>query len=78
MATLKSEPNYMNDEQSPLSDLDLQQAIALRWTLRDIKPKRWVLAAINPAHLQTLIAMGLVEIRNDYRVLTNSGLDVIS
>jgi hypothetical protein len=32
----------MNDEQSPLSDLDLQQAIALRWTLRDIKPKRWV------------------------------------
>jgi hypothetical protein len=58
-----------------LSDLDLQQAIELRWTLRDIKAERWVLSPVNPAHLQTLIAMGLAEIRNDHLVLTNSGLD---
>jgi hypothetical protein len=68
----------MTDEQSPFSDLDLQQAIELRWTLRDIKAKRWVLSPINPAHLQTLMTMGLVEIQNDHPVLTNSGFDVIS
>jgi hypothetical protein len=72
------EREYMTDEQNPFSDLDLQQAIELRWTLRDIKAKRWVLSSIHPAHLQTLIAMSLVEIQNDYPVLTNSGIDVIS
>jgi hypothetical protein len=42
---------------NPFADLDLQQAIDLRWTLRDIKAKRWVLSPINPSHLETLIAM---------------------
>ena len=65
----------MADAQNPFSDLDLQQAIDLRWTLRDIKAKRWVLSPINPAHLQQLIAMGLVEMRNDEPVLTDFGLD---
>jgi hypothetical protein len=68
----------MTDAQNPFSDLDLQQAIELRWTLRDIKAKRWVLSPLNPADLETLMAMGLVEMRNDDPVLTNSGLDVIS
>jgi hypothetical protein len=68
----------MTDAQTPFSDLDLQQAIELRWTLRDIKAKRWVLSPFNPAHLETLMAMGLVEMRNDNPALTNSGLDVIS
>jgi hypothetical protein len=68
----------MADAQNPFSDLDLQQAIDLRWTLRDIKAKRWVLSPINPAHLEKLTAMGLVEMRDDNPVLTNSGLDVIS
>jgi hypothetical protein len=68
----------MTDAQNPFSDLDLQQAIDLRWTLRDIKAKRWVLSPINPSHLEKLIAMGLVQMRNDDPALTNSGLDVIS
>jgi hypothetical protein len=61
-----------------MSRRHLQQTIELRWTLRDIKAKRWVLSPINPAHLQQLIAMALVEMRNDDPVLTNSGLDIIS
>jgi len=68
----------MTDKQNAFSDLDLQQSIDLRWTLRDIKAKRWVLSPINPSHLEKLIAMGLVEIRNDNPELTNSRLDVIS
>jgi hypothetical protein len=67
----------MTDVKNPFSELDLQQAIDLRWTLRDIKAKRWELSPINPAHLEKLIAMGLVEMRNNDPVLTNSGLDAI-
>jgi hypothetical protein len=68
----------MTNVESPFSDLDLQQAIDLRWTLRDIKAKRWKLSPINPSHLEKLIAMGLVEMRGDDPVLTNSGLDAVS
>jgi hypothetical protein len=67
----------MTDIENPFAGLDLQQAIDLRWTLRDIKAERWILCPIDPAHLQQLIAMGLVEMRNDDPVLTNSGLDAI-
>ena len=62
----------------PFADLDLQQAIELRWTLRDIKAKRWVLSPINSAQLQKLMAMGLVEMQNDDPALTNSGRDATS
>ena len=67
----------MTDETDPLHDLDVQQAIDLRWTLRDIRAKRWKLCPINPSHLEKLISMGLVEMRNDVPVLTNPGLDAI-
>ena len=67
----------MTDAENPFSDLDLQQAIDLRWTLRDIKAKRWKLSPIDPSHLEKLITMGLVEMRNDDPVLTNAGLDAI-
>ena len=50
---------------------------AIKGTLRDIRAKRWKLAPINPTHLEKLIALGLVEMRNDDPVLTNSGLDAI-
>jgi hypothetical protein len=67
----------MTDNEDPFSDLNVQQTIDLRWTLRDIKAKRWKLSPINPSHLEKLMAMGLVEMRNDDPVLTNSGLDAI-
>jgi hypothetical protein len=64
-------------EHDPLSDLDLKESIDLRWTLRDIKAKRWKLSPINPTHLEKLKAMGLVEMRNDELVLTNEGFGAI-
>jgi hypothetical protein len=64
-------------ENDPLRDLDPKEAIDLRWTLRDIKAKRWKLSPINPTHLEKLKAMGLVELRNDEPVLTNAGFDAI-
>jgi hypothetical protein len=67
----------MSNVENPFADHDLQQAIDLRWTLRDIKAKRWILSPINPSHLEKLIAMGLVEMRSDDPVLANSGVDAI-
>lgn len=64
-------------ENDPLRDLDIKEAIDLRWTLRDIKAKRWKLSPIDPTHLEKLKAMGLVEMRNDELVLTNAGFDAI-
>jgi hypothetical protein len=54
-----------------------ETAIVLRWTLRDIRGKRWKMSPIDPSHLEALIGMDLVEMRNDEPALTNSGLDVI-
>ena len=55
----------------PLSSLDLDTAIRLRWALRDIKAKRTKLAPVSPSDLKTLIEMGLVEIREDAPMLSN-------
>lgn len=68
----------MTDANSPFAKLDLQRAIDLRWTLRDIRAKRWMLSPIDEAQLRTLIEMGLVEARHGQPALTNSGLDAIS
>jgi hypothetical protein len=58
---------------NPFADLDLERAIALRWTLRDIKAKRLKLSPISDADLGALIDLGLVEMRDDAPVLTNAG-----
>jgi len=68
----------MTEVENPFSELEVQKAIDLRWTLRDIKAKRLRLSPIDPLHLEQLIAMGLVKMRNDDPVLTNSGLDAIT
>jgi hypothetical protein len=48
----------------PLSQFGLE-AINLRWTLKDIMAKRWILTPINTGHLARLIDLGLVEMRDD-------------
>ena len=58
---------------SPWAGLDLDTAIRLRWALRDIKAKRTKLTPVNPSDLETLIEMGLVEMRDDAPLLTNAG-----
>jgi hypothetical protein len=67
----------IEDDKDVFHELDLQQKIDLRWTLRDIKAKRWMLSPVNPLHLEKLIALNLVEMRNDHPALTNAGLDAI-
>ena len=68
----------MNELKVNFSSLDLQQSIELRWTLRDIEAKRWMLCPVDPWHLRRLMSLGLVEMRDDNPVLTDAGLDAIA
>jgi hypothetical protein len=63
----------MTDDPNPLADFSLERAIALRWTLRDIKAKRTILSPVSESDLRELIELGLVEMRDDAPVLTNKG-----
>src|ERR1700731_4466019 len=60
----------MTDESDPFNGLDLEEIIDLRWTLRDIRAKRWKLSPINPSHLEKLKSMNLIEMDNDEPTLT--------
>jgi hypothetical protein len=73
---MTTELSWATNHGDPFADLDLQHAVELRWTLRDIKAKRWMLTPINPSHLAKLIDMGLVEMRDDEPALTNIGTGV--
>ena len=57
----------------PLTGLDLDTAIRLRWTLRDIKAKRTKLTPVSPSDLKTLLEMGLIEMGDDAPMLSNEG-----
>jgi hypothetical protein len=62
----------MNDR--PLSNFELEKAIALRWALRDIVAKRLKLTPLKEEDLQTLMELGFVEMRDGAPVVTSSGL----
>jgi hypothetical protein len=67
----------MTDESDPFNGLDLQEAVDLRWTLRDVRAKRWKLSPLNPSHLEKLKSMNLIEMHDDEPALTKAGLDAI-
>jgi hypothetical protein len=69
--SLASQGVMPEQRSSPWVELDLDTAIRLRWTLRDIKAKRTKLTPLNPSDLKTLIELGLVEMRDDAPMLTN-------
>lgn len=67
----------MTDNTNPFANFDLERTIALRWTLRDIKGKRFQMFPVSDADLRTLIDLGLVEMRDDVPALTNDGHAVL-
>jgi hypothetical protein len=58
-----------------LASLGLDEAIRLRWALRDIEAKRLKLCPVDPADLRTLINMGYVEMQDDLPVVTATGAE---
>ena len=67
----------MTDTTSPFLHLSLERAIALRWTLRDIKARRVKLSPPGESDLTILIELGLIEMRDEVPVLTKAGLDAL-
>ena len=57
-----------------LAALGLDNAIRLRWALRDIEAKRLKWTPVNPDDLRILIDMGYVEMKDDEPALTPTGM----
>ena len=60
------------------SRMDRSRAVALRWTLRDIRSNRLKLSPVDRNDLLCLIDMGLVEMLVDVPALTNAGQRALS
>jgi hypothetical protein len=67
----------MLDQQTAFSDLALERAIHLRWTLRDIRARRLLLSPVSDEDLALLTERGLVETRDGVPVLTEAGQGLI-
>ena len=62
---------------NPFSELSLEKAIGLRWTLRDIQARRLKLSPVSDEDLNVLTELGLIEIRDEGPVLTEAGAAVL-
>ena len=67
----------MTEADDLFKDLDRNEVIDLRWSLRDIRAKRWIMSPIKAEHIEKLLAMGLIEFQDEIPVLTNAGLNAI-
>lgn len=67
----------MIDQHDPFTDLGLERAIYLRWTLRDIRGRRLKLSPVSDDDLTLLTARGLVEVQDGMPILTDAGLATI-
>jgi hypothetical protein len=72
-ATRRSCIGTMTEAQNPFAWFSVEKAIALRWTLRDIKAKRLKLSPVAENDMQILIGLGLVEILDNGPTLTAAG-----
>jgi hypothetical protein len=63
----------MNEPKKGLAAPGLDNAIRLRWVLRDIHAKCLKWSPVSPGDLQTLVDMRYVEVVNGDLVITLSG-----
>jgi len=68
---------YVSTDDTPLSDLTIERAIALRWTLRDIVAGRTKFLPLADGDLRLLLEMGMVEMSDGEPKLTEAGFAVI-
>ena len=62
---------------NPFVEYDLERAIGLRWTLRDIQARRLKLSPFSDDDLRVLTELGLIELRDEGPVLTQAGAAVL-
>jgi hypothetical protein len=65
----------MSEPKTGLASLGLDNAIRVRWALRDIRGKRLKLSPVDPNDLRILIDMGYVEMKDDAPTVTSAGLE---
>jgi hypothetical protein len=65
----------MTKPKKGLAALGLDNAIRLRWALRDIHAKRLKRSPLSPADQRTLIDMGYVEVVGGELLITLIGMD---
>jgi hypothetical protein len=76
LSTTSSATARVRPAKSVLASLDLDTAIRLRWALRDIGARRTLIWT--QKDLATLIALGLVEMREELPSLTALGVDALA
>ena len=64
--------------EDPFAQFDLEKAIGLRWTLRDIQARRLKMSPVSDEDLRTLTDLGLVDVRDEGLVLTPAGTAVLN
>jgi hypothetical protein len=69
----KNATTMAEQPRSVLDSLNLDTAIRLRWTLRDIKARRTEFSPISQNDLMALIELGLIEMRDEAPQLTDEG-----
>ena len=62
---------------NPFAEFDIERAIDLRWTLRDIQARRLKMSPVDEEDLRLLTELGLVELRDEGPVLTQAGAAVL-
>jgi hypothetical protein len=65
----------MTEPKKGLAALGLDNAIRLRWALRDVHAKRHNWTPVSAGDLRTLIDMGYVAIKDDEPVIALTGMD---
>ena len=63
---------------NPFAEFNLERAIALRWTLRDIQARRLKMSPVSNEDLRVLTDLGLIELRDEGPVLTQAGTAALS
>ena len=63
---------------NPFAEFNLEKAIGLRWTLRDIRARRIKMSPVSDEDLRLLTGLGLIEIRDEGPVLTQAGIAVLN
>lgn len=63
---------------NPFAEFSLERAIGLRWTLRDIQARRLRMTPVSDEDLTVLTGLGLIEIRDEGPVLTQTGIAVLN
>ena len=58
---------------NPFAELNLERAIGLRWTLRDIQARRLKMSPVSNEDLRVLTDLGLIALRDEEPVLTQAG-----